>query len=169
MTRAHNGFSCKDNSKKTTLKYHLDKAEMNHSVTTVDTIQTEQEPTGPPSNPRSSCLVPSERVRCYSSRSTSKTLNFVVCHVTKMLSDPAEAEMALVRYYNTTSGGKTGRKQVGPLWEALAMVRAGINIRTEPFLQVKYLYGCRHWVMTSRMRETQAPCQHVATCMYCHA
>ncbi|CAN0359281.1 unnamed protein product [Ectocarpus sp. 12 AP-2014] len=52
-----------------------------------------------------------------------------------MLSDPAEAEMALVRYYNTTSGGKTGRKQVGPLWEALAMVRAGINIRTEPFLQ----------------------------------
>ncbi|CAM9965408.1 unnamed protein product, partial [Ectocarpus fasciculatus] len=52
-----------------------------------------------------------------------------------MLSDPAEAEMALVRYYNTTSGGKTGRKQVGPLWEALAMVRAGISIRTEPFLQ----------------------------------
>lgn len=80
-----------------------------------------------------------------------------------MLSDPAEAEMALVRYYNTTSGGKTGRKEVGPLWEALAMVRAGINIRTEPFLQVNH--GCRRWVLTSRMRETQAPCQHAATCI----
>ncbi|CAM9929840.1 unnamed protein product [Ectocarpus sp. 12 AP-2014] len=39
----------------------------------------------------------------------------MVSTLDKMLSDPAEAEMALVRYYNTTSGGKTGRKRVGPL------------------------------------------------------
>ncbi|CBN78124.1 RNA-dependent RNA polymerase 1 [Ectocarpus siliculosus] len=71
-----------------------------------------------------------------------------------MLSDPAEAEMALVRYYNITSGGKTGRKQVGPLWEALAMVRAGINIRTEPFLQ-SVLHATRDKAMIDLRHRTR--------------
>lgn len=55
-----------------------------------------------------------------------------------MVYDRFEAEKALVRYYNTTSAKKTGRKQVGPLWEALAMVRAGFGVTAEPFLQVKF-------------------------------
>lgn len=55
----------------------------------------------------------------------------------KMVYDRVEAEKALLRYYNTTSGGKTGKKQVGPLWEALAMVRAGFGVAAEPFLQVR--------------------------------
>ncbi len=54
-----------------------------------------------------------------------------------MLVDPAEAESALMRYYNTTSAKKTGKKQVGPLWEPLAMVRARFSVINEPFLQVK--------------------------------
>lgn len=59
-----------------------------------------------------------------------------------MVYDPDEAMNALVRYYNTISGKKTGRKQVGPLWEALAMVKAGFGVTAEPFLQVKSNEAC---------------------------
>eukprot|EP00752_Nemacystus_decipiens_P006552 g5899.t2 len=56
-----------------------------------------------------------------------QTLDKMVCH-------RVEAEKALLRY-NTASGERKGRKQVGPLWEALAMVRAGFDVAAEPFLQ----------------------------------
>lgn len=59
-----------------------------------------------------------------------------------MVHDPLEAEKALVRYYNTPVGRKAGRKQVGPLWEALAMVKAGFGVTAEPFLQVQLPLGC---------------------------
>lgn len=59
-----------------------------------------------------------------------------------MVYDRVAAEKALLRYYNTTSGKKTGRKQVGPLWEALVMVRAGFGVTTEPFLKVRFNTSC---------------------------
>lgn len=59
-----------------------------------------------------------------------------------MVVDPVAAERALMRYYNTTSAKQTGKKQVGPLWEPLAMVRARFSVIDEPFLQVKLNAAC---------------------------
>ena len=56
----------------------------------------------------------------------------------QMVYDRFEAEKALVRYYNTPVGRKAGKKQRGPLWEALAMVKTGFGVNVEPFLQVKF-------------------------------
>lgn len=53
-----------------------------------------------------------------------------------MVDSSFEAERSLVRYYNTTARTRKAKKQHGPLWEALAMVKAGFDVRIEPFLQV---------------------------------
>ncbi|CAN0335609.1 unnamed protein product, partial [Ascophyllum nodosum] len=53
----------------------------------------------------------------------------------KMVRDRAVAEAALVRYYNSASRKKAGKAEFGPLAEALAMVKAGFDVQSNPFLQ----------------------------------
>ncbi|CAM9552191.1 unnamed protein product, partial [Sphacelaria rigidula] len=53
----------------------------------------------------------------------------------EMVRDQRAAEEALVRYYNSASARSKGKKQYGPLWEALAMVKAGFDVTTTPYLQ----------------------------------
>ena len=53
-----------------------------------------------------------------------------------MVRDRAVAEAALVRYYNSASRKKAGKAEFGPLAEALAMVKAGFDVQSNPFLQV---------------------------------
>lgn len=53
-----------------------------------------------------------------------------------MVRDHAAAESALLRYYNSSSTKKTGKAELGPLGEVLAMVKAGFDVKSNPFLQV---------------------------------
>lgn len=61
----------------------------------------------------------------------------------QMVRDHAAAETALLRYYNGSSRKKTGKAELSPLGEALAMVKAGFNVESNPFLQVHRL-GALH-------------------------
>lgn len=60
-----------------------------------------------------------------------------------MVRDHSAAETALLRYYNSSPTKKTGKAELGPLGEALAMVKAGFNVESNPFLQV-HPFGVLH-------------------------
>lgn len=64
------------------------------------------------------------------------TTVYTLLHIVQMVRDQRAAEEALVRYYNSASARSKGKKQYGPLWEALAMVKAGFDVTTTPYLQV---------------------------------
>lgn len=81
-----------------------------------------------------------------------------------MVYDRKAAETALVRYNNNPPYAKSGGlSRVGPLTEALAMLRAGFDIMTTPFLQVRQC-AVRMGGPTSSTRQSR-PARSLLACL----